>query len=148
MINNELLRHAKNDHVLRLLFTVGAVGARSTVKMISMRMPWNILRISPGYFVFSLIAQFQDSFCCVVDQQRIRWSYVCQCWTSIKKLQVLVRFYVSRRVVCFSWGEMHQPRSVWLQKFLMLLHEFKNVQAVERILDVKYSQIFLLWSRK
>ena len=39
MINNELLRHAPNEHMLRLLFTAGAVGARSTLKMISIRMP-------------------------------------------------------------------------------------------------------------
>ena len=32
MINNELLRHAPNEHVLRLLFTLGAVGARYTLK--------------------------------------------------------------------------------------------------------------------
>ena len=40
MINNELLRHAPNEHVLRLLFTLGAVGARYTLKkMIYLRMP-------------------------------------------------------------------------------------------------------------
>ena len=32
MINNELLRHAPNEHVLRLLFTLGAVGAGYTLQ--------------------------------------------------------------------------------------------------------------------
>ena len=56
-------------------------GRDTLLKMIYLRMPWNILRTSPGYFVFSLIAQFQDSFRCVVDDKRICWSYIFQCST-------------------------------------------------------------------
>ena len=56
-------------------------GRDTLLKMIYLRMPWNILRTSPGYFVFSLVAQFQDSFRCVVDDKRICWWYIFQCST-------------------------------------------------------------------
>ena len=76
-------------------------GRDTLLKMIYLRMPWNILRTSPGYFVFSLIAQFQDSFRCVVDDKRICSSYIFQCSTISRYLL----YHSEREFLSFAFAD-------------------------------------------